>query len=168
MISGILGLSSEPLLTFTIIAFALARITLSGCLLTKSISPSRPLFARKAIWSSFDNDSKPLSVELDSEAIDISGMLGLSNEPLLIFTIIAFAFPRRILSVQLSMASMSPSRPLFTKYATFSSLDKESKPPLEVAGLPMFDISGSAGLSTEPLLILTIIAFVLPRITLSL
>ena len=46
---GMGGRSAVPLLTFTIIAFALARIILSSQALTASISPSRPLLTNTAI-----------------------------------------------------------------------------------------------------------------------
>ena len=56
---------------------------------------------------------------------DISGIGGLSIEPLLILTIIAFAFPLITLLFSKVIASLSPSKTLLTRTATISSLDKE-------------------------------------------
>ena len=132
------------------------------------MSPSRPLFTKYATLSSFESESNPPEVFASIVGgASMFGIAGFSIDPLLIFTIIAFAFPLMILSSQLFTASMSPSRPLFTRYATLSSFDSESNPPDDwIATEPPSTFSGSGG-SLPVLLDLTIPALAIPRMVFS-
>ena len=132
------------------------------------MSPSRPLFTRYATLSSFESDSNPPDILVSIVGgASMFGIAGLSTDPLLIFTIIAFAFPLIILSSQLFTASMSPSRPLFTRYATLSSFERDSNPPVDWETTePASTFSGNGG-SSPVLLDLTIPALAIPRIVFS-
>ena len=115
MTSGIGGRSIDPLLILTIIALALALITLLSKLFTLSISPSSPLFTRYATCWSLSRLSIPPAAEGAELTLLISGIGGRSTDPLLILTIIALTLPRITLLWFEFTLSISPSSPLLTR-----------------------------------------------------